>query len=133
MITAFFMPIFFGLSGLSADLTILKSWTLVQLTALLVAIASVGKFLGAFVGAKLGQLTWREAIALGCAMNARGSTEVIVASIGLSMGVLSQKSLHHDRDHGRHYNHGNASHAACGVAQSADEQRRGDPHRAGIN
>jgi Kef-type K+ transport system membrane component KefB/nucleotide-binding universal stress UspA family protein len=90
MITAFFMPIFFGMSGLSADLTILKDWHLVALTALLVAIASIGKFSGAFAGAMLGRMTWREGIALGCAMNARGSTEVIVASIGLSMGALSQ-------------------------------------------
>jgi len=90
MITAFFMPIFFGMSGLAADLTILKDWTLVGFTVLLVAIASVGKFSGAFVGATLGRLSWRESLALGCAMNARGSTEVIVASIGLSMGVLSQ-------------------------------------------
>jgi nucleotide-binding universal stress UspA family protein len=90
MITAFFMPIFFGLSGLAADLTILKDPKLFGLTALLVAIASVGKFSGAFAGAMLGRLKWREGIALGCAMNARGSTEVIVASIGLSMGALSQ-------------------------------------------
>jgi Kef-type K+ transport system membrane component KefB/nucleotide-binding universal stress UspA family protein len=90
MITAFFMPIFFGLSGLAADLTILKDGTLMGLTALLVVIASVGKFSGAFAGAMLGRLSWREGIALGCAMNARGSTEVIVASIGLSMGALSQ-------------------------------------------
>jgi len=89
MITAFFMPIFFGMSGLAADLTILKDWTLLGLTALLVAIASIGKFAGAFIGAMLGRLTWREGIALGCAMNARGSTEIIVASIGLSMGALS--------------------------------------------
>jgi Kef-type K+ transport system membrane component KefB/nucleotide-binding universal stress UspA family protein len=90
MITAFFMPIFFGLSGLAADLTILKDATLLGLTVLLVVIASVGKFSGAFAGAMLGRLSWREGIALGCAMNARGSTEVIVASIGLSMGALSQ-------------------------------------------
>ncbi|HEX4273197.1 MAG TPA: universal stress protein, partial [Rhizomicrobium sp.] len=90
MITAFFMPIFFGLSGLAADLTILRDGTLVALTALLVLIASVGKFSGAFAGAMLGRLSWREGVALGCAMNARGSTEVIVASIGLSMGALSQ-------------------------------------------
>jgi nucleotide-binding universal stress UspA family protein len=32
----------------------------------------------------------REALALGCGMNARGSTEVIVATIGLSMAVLTQ-------------------------------------------
>jgi len=89
MITAFFMPIFFGMSGLAADLTILKDWKLAVLTVGLVAIASIGKFSGAFVGAMLGRLKWREGIALGCAMNARGSTEVIVASIGLSMGALS--------------------------------------------
>ncbi len=90
MITAFFMPIFFGMSGLAADLTILRDGRLALLTAGLVAIASIGKFSGAFAGAMLGRLKWREAIALGCAMNARGSTEVIVASIGLSMGVLGQ-------------------------------------------
>jgi Kef-type K+ transport system membrane component KefB/nucleotide-binding universal stress UspA family protein len=90
MITAFFMPIFFGMSGLAADLTILKDWNLAGLTILLVAIASIGKFSGAFAGAMLGRLSWREGVALGCAMNARGSTEVIVASIGLSMGVLTQ-------------------------------------------
>src|SRR6202000_344149 len=59
MITAFFMPIFVGLSGLAADLTILKSGTLLGLTALLVVIASLGKFSGAFAGAMLGRLTWR--------------------------------------------------------------------------
>jgi Kef-type K+ transport system membrane component KefB/nucleotide-binding universal stress UspA family protein len=90
MITAFFMPVFFGMSGLAADLTILKDGTLAGLTVLLVAIASIGKFSGAFAGAVLGRLTWREGVALGCAMNARGSTEVIVASIGLSMGALTQ-------------------------------------------
>ncbi|HWA68289.1 MAG TPA: cation:proton antiporter [Rhizomicrobium sp.] len=90
MITAFFMPIFFGMSGLSADLTILKDGKIAGLTALLVLIASVGKFSGAFAGAMIGRLKWREGVALGCAMNARGSTEVIVASIGLSMGALTQ-------------------------------------------
>ena len=90
MITAFFMPVFFGMSGLAADLTILKSGQIALLTAALVAIASIGKFSGAFAGAMIGRLNWREGIALGCAMNARGSTEVIVASIGLSMGALTQ-------------------------------------------
>lgn len=90
LISAFFMPIFFGLSGLAADLTILKDGRLALLTLGLVAIASIGKFSGAFLGSAIGGLKWRERIALGCAMNARGSTEVIVASIGLSMGALTQ-------------------------------------------
>ena len=89
-ITAFMMPIFFGLSGLSADLTILKDPTLAALTVGLVAIASAGKFGGAFLGGKLSGLSSRESLAVGCGMNARGSTEVIVATIGLTMGALSQ-------------------------------------------
>ncbi len=90
LIVALFMPIFFGLSGLSADLTVLKDPHLAVLAAGLLVIASAGKFLGAFVGGKLGGLVRSEALALACAMNARGSTEVIVASLGLSMGILSR-------------------------------------------
>jgi Kef-type K+ transport system membrane component KefB/nucleotide-binding universal stress UspA family protein len=90
LIAALFMPVFFGLSGLSADLTILKDPRLLLLGVGLIAIASFGKFSGAFVGGKLGGLSDRESLALAAAMNARGSTEVIVASIGLSMGVFSQ-------------------------------------------
>ncbi|HVV60566.1 MAG TPA: cation:proton antiporter [Pseudolabrys sp.] len=90
LIMAFFMPVFFGTAGLSADLTILKDPMILALTCGLIAIASIGKFGGAFTGGKLAGLTWRESLALGCGMNARGSTEVIVATIGLSMGALSQ-------------------------------------------
>ncbi len=90
LIVALFMPVFFGLSGLSADLTVLKNTDLALLAFGLIVIASAGKFLGAFVGAKLGGLVGSEALALASAMNARGSTEVIIATIGLSMGALSQ-------------------------------------------
>ena len=91
LIAAFFMPVFFGMSGLSADLTvILRQPELILFTLLVIALASLGKFLGAFAGAQLGGLRFKEGVALGCAMNARGSTEVVVASIGLSIGVLSQ-------------------------------------------
>jgi Kef-type K+ transport system membrane component KefB/nucleotide-binding universal stress UspA family protein len=90
LILAFFMPVFFGIAGLSADLTVLKNPDLALMALGLIAIASVGKFAGAFIGGAIGGLTRRESLALGCGMNARGSTEVIVATIGLSMGALSQ-------------------------------------------
>jgi len=90
LVFAFFMPVFFGTADLSADLTILKDMNFLLLTVGLVAIASVGKFGGAFTGGKLAGLSFRESLALGTGMNARGSTEVIVATIGLSMGALSQ-------------------------------------------
>lgn len=89
VITALFMPVFFGVAGLSADLTVLIDPQLALLTVALVTIASIGKFGGAFIGAEMAGMRRSEAIAVGCGMNARGSTEVIVASIGLSIGVLS--------------------------------------------
>jgi K+:H+ antiporter len=90
IITAFFAPVFFGIAGLTADLTILADPKIALFTAGLILIASVGKFTGAFVGAELGGLTKREGFALACGMNARGSTEVIIATVGLSMGALNQ-------------------------------------------
>jgi nucleotide-binding universal stress UspA family protein len=90
LITAFFAPVFFGIAGLTADLTILGDPKVALLTAGLVVVASVGKFAGAFAGAELGGLTRREGFALACGMNARGSTEVIIATVGLSMGALNQ-------------------------------------------
>ena len=90
LITAFFAPVFFGIAGLSADLTIFADPQIALLTAGLIVIASIGKFGGAFIGAELGGLTRREGFALACGMNARGSTEVIIATVGLSMGALNQ-------------------------------------------
>jgi Kef-type K+ transport system membrane component KefB/nucleotide-binding universal stress UspA family protein len=85
-----FMPVFFGLAGLSADLTILADARIALLTLMLIAIASIGKAAGAFTGGWFGGLSLSQSLALAAGMNARGSTEVIVASIGLTMGVLSQ-------------------------------------------
>jgi Kef-type K+ transport system membrane component KefB/nucleotide-binding universal stress UspA family protein len=90
LITSLFMPVFFGLAGLSANLTVLKDPNLLLLTGALILIASLGKFGGAFLGGSLGGLNRKESFALASGMNARGSTEVIIATIGLSMGVLSQ-------------------------------------------
>ena len=90
LVTALFMPVFFSFAGLHADLSVLKNPQLFLLVLGLIAVASIGKFTGAFLGGALGRLTAKESLALACGMNARGSTEVIIASIGLSLGVISQ-------------------------------------------
>jgi Kef-type K+ transport system membrane component KefB/nucleotide-binding universal stress UspA family protein len=90
LVVALFMPVFFSLAGLNADLSILKEPRLLGLTCGLIAVASVGKFGGAFLGGTLGGMSRNESMALACGMNARGSTEVIVATIGLSLGVINQ-------------------------------------------
>jgi Kef-type K+ transport system membrane component KefB/nucleotide-binding universal stress UspA family protein len=90
LVVALFMPVFFSSAGLNTDLSILTDPRFLTLTGGLIAIASVGKFTGAFLGGALARLTRQESLALAFGMNARGSTEVIVASIGLSMGVINQ-------------------------------------------
>src|SRR5438874_1602004 len=90
LIVGLFMPVFFGMAGLQANLAVLGDPMIFGMSVLLILIASLGKFSGAFLGGTIGGLTWRECLALGWGMNARGSTEVVVATIGLSMGALSQ-------------------------------------------
>ncbi|MFN2576088.1 MAG: cation:proton antiporter [Pyrinomonadaceae bacterium] len=90
LIIALFAPIFFAVAGLSVDLTILKHLYLLEFAVGLILIASLGKLVGCYVGGRLGRLSSREATALAIGMNARGTTEIIVATIGLSIGVVSQ-------------------------------------------
>jgi Kef-type K+ transport system membrane component KefB len=90
-IIAFFSPVFFAVAGLGMDLRTLLDPALLMFTLAVIAVASLGKFLGALAGGRLGGLTGVESLALATGLNARGSTEVIIASIGLSMGVLSNQ------------------------------------------
>jgi Kef-type K+ transport system membrane component KefB len=90
LIVALFMPVFFGVAGLSIDLKVLADSRMLELTGLFIAIASLGKLGGAYVGSRLARLHNAEALAIGVGMNARGSTEIILATIGLTMGVLNQ-------------------------------------------
>jgi len=90
LIVALFMPVFFGVAGLSINLRVLGDPHLLGLALLFIGIASVGKLGGCYVGSRMARMNHPEALAVGFAMNARGSTEVILATIGLSMGLLNQ-------------------------------------------
>ncbi|MCP3993113.1 MAG: universal stress protein [Actinomycetia bacterium] len=87
-----FAPLFFATAGLRLDLGLLRGsalgWALV-----LLAVALVLKFLGSLGGARLAGLTLREGLVLGAGLNARGALEIIIASVGLSLGVLNQTSF----------------------------------------
>jgi Kef-type K+ transport system membrane component KefB/nucleotide-binding universal stress UspA family protein len=90
LIVALFMPVFFGTAGLATNFAALGHSNMLLLTAGLIVVASVGKFSGAVLGGRLAGLTGAESLAVGCGMNARGSTEVIIASIGLTMGLIDE-------------------------------------------
>ncbi|WP_231515610.1 cation:proton antiporter [Herbidospora cretacea] len=88
MVAAVLAPVFFATAGLRMDLTALAD-PVVLLTGLgVLAVAVVGKFAGAYLGARLSRLNHWEGLALGAGMNARGVIEVIIAMVGLRLGVL---------------------------------------------
>jgi len=69
---------------------VLRDPHLLGLALLLIGIASIGKLGGCYFGSRLARMNHAEALAVGFAMNARGSTEFILATIGLTMGLLNQ-------------------------------------------
>src|SRR5206468_8348871 len=87
LITALFMPVFFGMAGLNSDLRVLENPPLLLVALGFIAIASLGKFSGAFIGGAISGLTWRESLALGWGMNGGGSAEGIGVALGLAGGV----------------------------------------------
>ena len=88
---AVFAPIFFAVAGLKVDVTAILEPRLLLVTLAVIAVATFGKVAGAYAGARLlsGQDHW-SALAYGSGLNARGALEIIIATIGLSLGILSQ-------------------------------------------
>ncbi|MFF0861279.1 cation:proton antiporter [Nonomuraea sp. NPDC003560] len=81
-------PLFFATAGLRMDLTLLSRPDVLAAAGVVLGVAIVGKFLGAYLGALLSRLSAWEAFALGAGMNARGVIEVIVAMVGLRIGII---------------------------------------------
>jgi Kef-type K+ transport system membrane component KefB len=82
-------PIFLATAGLRMDLTALANRTVLLSALVVLAVAVIGKFAGAYLGGRLSRLPRRECLALGAGMNARGVVEVVVALAGLRLGVLT--------------------------------------------
>ncbi|MGW0246330.1 cation:proton antiporter [Nocardia goodfellowii] len=91
-VLAVLAPIYFATAGLRMDLSALAEPRLLGISLLILATAVAGKFAGAFLGGYFSGLTRRECVALGAGMNARGVIEVIIAMVGLRMGVLGAEA-----------------------------------------
>ncbi|WP_372352435.1 cation:proton antiporter [Streptomyces sp. KL116D] len=89
---SFLAPVFFATAGIRMDLTALTRPTVLATACVVLAIAILGKFVGAYIGAKLSGLGRWEGLALGAGMNSRGVIEVVVAMVGLQLGVLSAET-----------------------------------------
>ena len=86
-------PIFFATAGLKLDLGTLANATTAMWGGIVLGVAVAAKFVGSYAGARFGRLPRREALALGSALNARGAVEVVIATVGLSLGILSRTAF----------------------------------------
>ena len=92
MTAAIFAPVFFATAGLRVDLGLLADRETLIWAALVLLAASASKFVGSLLGARLSLLSTREGAALGIGLNARGALEIVIATVGLSLGVLNDRS-----------------------------------------
>lgn len=83
------LPLFFAYSGLRTQIALVSSAREWLVSGVLILIATLGKFGGSTIAARITGLPWREASAIGILMNTRGLMELIVLNIGLDLGVIS--------------------------------------------
>lgn len=88
---SFAAPIFFASAGLKVDVISLLNQDTFVTGLMVLAIACIGKFTGCYIGAWVGGLGHWERLAVGSGMNARGAMEIIVATVGLGLGVLTKE------------------------------------------
>jgi len=85
------LPVFFAYIGLRTEIGLVSGAADWLICALIIAVATAGKFGGTTIAAKLVGLDWRDSAALGILMNTRGLVELIVLNIGLDLGVLTPR------------------------------------------
>jgi len=87
-----FAPIFFAAAGLKVSLEPLLNPELLIIGIGLIVIATLSKVAGAYMGARwVGRSDHWTALSFGAGLNARGAIQIIVATIGLSFGIISQE------------------------------------------
>lgn len=91
-VAAVLAPIFFATAGLRMDLTELANPVVLVAGIVVLVVAIAGKFAGAYIGARIARRSRWEALALGAGLNSRGVIEVIIAMVGLRLGVLTTAS-----------------------------------------
>lgn len=83
-----FAPLFFVSIGLRVNFV--ANFDLL-LTLIILVVAFTGKIIGSGLGARMGGFSWKESLAAGFGMNARGAMEIILGLIALESGLINEK------------------------------------------
>ncbi len=90
MTTASFLaPIFFAAAGVKVDLTRVFTPEVAPIGLAVLGLACACKITGVYIGAWAARLSHWERLAMGFGMNARGAMEIVVATVGLGLGILT--------------------------------------------
>jgi Kef-type K+ transport system membrane component KefB len=87
-VTVFFLPIFFTYTGLRTNIGALDSLALWQWCLAILAAATLGKFGGCYLGARLAGRAPTESRIIAMMMNTRALMELIVINVGYDLGVI---------------------------------------------
>jgi len=87
---SFLGPIFFVSLGFHVDFAIFSNPQTLSFLLAILASAIIGKVVGAGAVAKFSGKSWRDSGIIGFAMNGRGAVELILASIGLEYGIITE-------------------------------------------
>ncbi|KAL9577508.1 MAG: hypothetical protein Q9212_006320, partial [Teloschistes hypoglaucus] len=111
LVTVFFLPLYFALSGLSTNIGLLDTGITWAYVIGVIAVAFVGKFVGGTIAARMCKMVWRESFTVGVMMSCKGLVELIVLvsypafkhsfevaandtkNIGLQARILSQRTF----------------------------------------
>ncbi|WP_437594348.1 cation:proton antiporter domain-containing protein [Sorangium sp. So ce1000] len=91
LVAGLFAPVFFVLAGMRVDVSQLRTPTAWGMVALLLVIATAAKVVPAALGARLGGLRSGEAALVAVGLNMKGGTDLIVAIVGVELGLLSNE------------------------------------------
>jgi Kef-type K+ transport system membrane component KefB len=85
-VTEFLVPFFLAGIGLNLDLSVFESSTTIWLSGIILLAAIASKLIGCGIGAS--RLGVPDALRVGVGMVPRGEVGMVVAQIGLSLGVI---------------------------------------------
>jgi Kef-type K+ transport system membrane component KefB len=82
------LPLYFAFTGLRTQIGLLSYTATWVDCILIIAVATIGKFIGCAVSARLLGETVKTSLSIGVLMNTRGLTELVVLNIGYESGIL---------------------------------------------
>lgn len=89
VVTVLLLPVYFVNSGLNTRLTVLDSWVMWGIAAVVIVGACAGKMVACAAAARWSGEGRRESLAIGAMMNARGLMELMILNIGLERGLIT--------------------------------------------